>query len=85
MDAMRRFLHSFKKISPGALAAVRIILIMCCGMAFAGFALCLAAGEPCAANYGQYRLAEALADTPAGVLLLAGIGLMIVEDPAAKG
>ena len=64
---------------------MRIILLMCCGMAFAGFALCLAAGEPCAANYGQYRLAEALADTPAGVLLLAGIGLMIVEDPAAKG
>ena len=78
---MKRLIHSLKRISPGGLAAVRIILILCCGMAFAGFVVCLFAGEPGVATYGRYRLAKALADAPAGVLLLAGIGLIIVEDP----
>ena len=81
---MKRFLHSFTKLSPGALWAVRVILALCCAMAFAGFVLCLFAGEPCVGNFRAYRLAEALAQTPAGVLLVAGIGLMIVEDPAGK-
>ncbi len=71
-------------ISPGGLTAVRIVLILCCAMAFAGFVVCLFAGEPGVASYGRYRLAAALADAPAGVLLLAGIGLMVVEDPARK-
>ena len=84
MDAMKRFLHSFKRISPGGLLAVRIVLAMCCLMAFAAFAVCLFAGEPTAANFRAYSLARAMAQTPAGVLLLAGIGLIIVEDPAAK-
>ena len=77
---MKKFLHTFKKISPGGLIAVRIVLILCCAMAFAGFALCLFAGEPGVRNHGTYRLAKALADTPAGVLLLAGIGLIIFES-----
>ncbi len=78
---MKRFLHSFQKISPEGLAAVRIVLALCCAMAFAGFALCLFAGAPGVDSYGQYRLARALAETPAGVLLLAGIGLIIAESP----
>lgn len=61
--------------------AVRIILILCCGMVFAGFVLCLSAGEPGVRVWRTYRLAQALAQTPAGVLLLAGIGLIIVEAP----
>ena len=81
---MRRFLHSFKKISPGGLWAVRTVLAMCCALVFSAFVLCLFAGEPCAGNYRTYRLARAMAETPAGVLLLAGIGLIIVEDPATK-
>ena len=78
---MKRFLHSFKKISPAGLLAVRIVLILCCAMAFAAFAVCLCAGRPSAANFSAYCLARSLAQTPAGVLLLAGIGLIIVEDP----
>ena len=81
---MKRFLHSFANISPAGLLAVRITLILCCAMAFAAFALCLFAGEPCAGNFRLYRLAQAMAEAPAGVLLLAGIGLLIVEDPALK-
>ncbi len=81
---MKRFLHSFAKITPAGLWAVRVILALCCAMVFAGFALCLFAGEPCVGNFRAYRLAQALAETPAGVLLVAGIGLMIVEDPAEK-
>ena len=77
---MKKFLHTFKDISPAGLLAVRIILALCCVMAFAGFVLCLFAGEPGVGNYHTYRLAKALADTPAGVLLLAGIGLIIVES-----
>ena len=64
---MKRFLHSFQKISPEGLAAVRIVLAF--------------AGAPGVDSYGQYRLARALAETPAGVLLLAGIGLIIAESP----
>ena len=79
--AMKKFLHSFRRISPGGLAAVQAVLMLCCAMAFGAFVLCLFAGEPTAANFYEYRLAQSLADTPAGVLLLAGIGLMIVEDP----
>ena len=60
--------------------AARIILAICCLMAFAGFALCLFAGEPGVRNFYTYQLARALGDTPAGVLLLAGIGLIIVES-----
>ncbi len=63
---------------------MRITLILCCAMVFGAFALCLFAGEPCAGNFRVYQLARAIADTPAGVLLLAGIGLIIVEDPALK-
>ena len=81
---MKRFLHSFSKISPGGLLAVRVTLILCCAMAFGAFALCLFAGEPCAGNFRTYRLAQTLAETPAGVLLLAGIGLLILEDPALR-
>ena len=81
MGAMKKFLHTFKNISPGSLMAVRVVLILCCAMAFAGFALCLFAGEPGVRNFYTYRLAKALGDTPAGVLLLAGIGLIIVEAP----
>ena len=78
---MKRFLHSFKKISPAGLLGIRIVLAMCCAMAFSAFALCLFAGEPGAASFRAYRLAQALAQTPAGVLLLAGIALVIIESP----
>ena len=78
---MKKFFHSFAKISPGGLAAVRVTLILCCAMVFGAFALCLFAGDPCAGNFRTYRLAQAIAETPAGVLLLAGIGLIIVENP----
>lgn len=77
---MKRFLHSLKEISPAGLLAVRIILTLCCAMVFAAFVICLFAGEPCAANFELYRLAQEMADTPAGVLLLAGIGLIILES-----
>ena len=76
---MKKFLHTFKKISPGGLMAVRAVLILCCVMAFAGFVLCLFAGEPGVRNHGTYQLAKALGDTPAGVLLIGGIGLIIFE------
>lgn len=78
--SMKRFLHSFKRISPAGLLAVRIILALCCAMVFAAFAICLFAGEPCVANFHLYRLAQEMADTPAGVLLLAGIALIILES-----
>ena len=63
---------------------MRVTLILCCAMVFAAFAVCLFAGEPTLANHRAYRLARALAEAPAGVLLTAGIGLIILEDPAAK-
>lgn len=78
---MKRFLHSFQKISPAGLLGVRIMLALCCAMAFAAFALCLAAGEPCLASFRTYCLARAMAQAPAGVLLLAGIALIILESP----
>ena len=81
---MRAFLHSFKKISDAGFWGVRIVMILCCVMVFAAFVLCLFAGEPSAESFHAYRLARAMAETPAGVLLVAGIALMIVEDPAAK-
>ena len=81
---MKKFLHSFSKVSASGLLAVRVTLILCCVMVFGAFVLCLFAGEPCAANFRSYRMAQALAETPAGVLLLAGIGLIIVEDPSTK-
>ncbi len=81
---MKKFLHSFRRISPAGLWAVRNILALCCAMVFGAFVLCLSAGEPCAANFRAYSLARAMADAPAGVLLLAGVGLMILEDPATK-
>ena len=76
---MKKFLHSFKKISPGGLVAVQVILQLCCVMVFAGFVLCLQAGELGVGSFSSYRLAQALAETPAGVLLIAGIALIIVE------
>lgn len=78
---MKRFLHSFKRISPEGLLAVKIILALCCAMVFAGFVLCISAGEPGVGSFQSYRLARALAETPAGVLLVAGVALIIVEDP----
>lgn len=57
-----------------------IILAFCCVMVFAAFVICLFAGTPCAANFNLYRLAQEMADTPAGVLLLAGIALIIFES-----
>ncbi len=81
---MKAFLHSFKKISVLGLLGVRVVLGMCCLMVFAAFVLCLFAGEPGVGSFHAYRLAQAMAEAPAGVLLLAGIGLMIIEDPAAK-
>ena len=77
--SMKRFLHSFKKISPAGLDAVRMIMVLCCVMVGAGVLICLFAGEPCLANFRAYRLARALAEAPAGVLLVAGIALVIVE------
>lgn len=81
---MKEFLHSFKKISAAGLLGVRIVLAMCCVMVFAAFVLCLLAGEPGAGSFHAYRLARAMAETPAGVLLVAGIALIVVEDPATK-
>ena len=78
---MKRFLHSFKRISPAGLLGVRIALILCCAMVFAAFAVCLFAGEPTLGNWRAYRLARSLAEAPAGILLTAGIGLIILEDP----
>ena len=78
---MKRFLHSFAKISPAGLLGVRIVLALCCAMAFGAFLLCLFAGEPRLASFRAYRLAQALAQAPAGVLLLAGIALIILESP----
>ena len=76
---MKRFLHSFQKISPAGLDAARMIMILCCVMVGAGLLICLLAGEPCLANFRAYRLAQALAEAPAGVLLVAGIALIVVE------
>lgn len=59
---------------------MRAVLILCCAMVFGAFVLCLFAGEPCAANFRSYRLAQALAEAPAKVLLLAGIGLIVIES-----
>ena len=59
--------------------AVRVILVMCCTVVFMGFVICLYAGEPCIANFALYRLAQRLAETPAGMLFLAGIGLIALE------
>ncbi len=81
---MKKFLHSFQRISPAGLLGVRIVLALCCAMVFAAFVLCLFAGEPSAGSFRAYRLAQAMAETPAGVLLLAGIALVILEDPAGK-
>ena len=78
---MKKFLHSFKNISPAGLLGVRITLVMCCAMVFAAFVLCISAGQPGAGTYHTYRLAKAMAEAPAGVLLLAGIALIIVESP----
>ena len=77
--SMKRFLHSFKKISPAGLEAARKVLILCCVMVGAGLLICLFAGDPCLANFRSYRLAQALAEAPAGVLLVAGIALIAVE------
>lgn len=77
---MKKFLRTFKDISPAGLRAVRAILALCCLMAFAGFVLCLFAGEPGVRNHSTYQLAKALADTPAGVLLIGGIGLIVFES-----
>ena len=77
---MKKFLKTFRDISPAGLGAVRAILAMCCLMAFAGFVLCLFAGEPGVRNHSTYLLAKALGDTPAGVLLIGGIGLIIFES-----
>ena len=54
-------------------------MILCCVMVGAGLLICLLAGEPCLANFRAYRLAQALAEAPAGVLLVAGIALIVVE------
>ena len=58
---------------------MRVILAACCAMVFAGFVICLCAGEPSIANFARYRLAQSLAQTPAGMLFLAGIGLIALE------
>ena len=58
---------------------MRVILVMCCVTAFTGFVICLYAGEPCIANFTLYRLAQRLAEAPAGMLFLAGIGLIALE------
>ena len=63
---------------------MRVALLLCCAMAFAAFVLCLFAGEPGPGTYRTYRLARALAETPAGVLLTAGIGLIVLEDPSGR-
>ncbi len=58
---------------------MRIILALCCAMVFAGFVICLCAGDPSLANFHSYQTARALAEMPAGVLLVAGIALIIFE------
>ena len=76
---MKRFLHSLKQISPAGLWAVRTVLMLCRAVAFAGFVVCLTAGEPGIGSFSAYRVAESLGRAPAGMLLIAGVGIIALE------
>jgi hypothetical protein len=76
---MKRLLHSITHMCPAALYGIRTTLALCCCMVFAAFVVCLCAGEPCIANFSVYRTVAALTEMPAGLLLLAGIGAVILQ------
>ena len=76
---MKRLIHSILHMSRPAWLALSATLISCCVMAFAGCVLLFEAGPARFSNFELYRLAEALGEAPAGLLLLGGLGVIVLE------
>lgn len=60
--------------------ALKGTLMVCCAMAFCSFVILIDIGEPTISTYCLYRIAQELSSAPAGLLLIAGIGTVLVEE-----
>lgn len=58
---------------------VKLSLCLCCVLVFAAFVLLLCSEGGGAAGYRLSCISQTLTETPAGVLLLTGIGVVILH------
>lgn len=76
---MKRLIHSILNMNRTAWRALSLTLALCCLMAFGGCVILFDAGPACFANFDAYRLAQALGEAPAGLLLLGCLAAVILE------
>lgn len=76
---MKRLFKSILHMKTSAWLVFILSLAAGCLMAFAACVLLFSAGPACVGNFEQYRLAQALGEAPAGMLLLGGLGALILE------
>lgn len=76
---MKRLLHSILNMNNAAWNMLQWSCIGSVLMVFAGCVLLFEAGPASFQNFYLYRLAQALGEAPAGILLLGGLGTIILE------
>lgn len=76
---MKRLIHSILNMSRPAWRALSLTLGLCCLMALAGCVILFHAGPACFDNFDAYRLAEAMGEVPAGLLLMGCLAAVILE------
>ncbi len=77
--AMKRLIHSILHMGDAPWRMLQATCIASCLMVFAGCVLLFQAGPASFANFELYRMARALGEAPAGLLLLGGIATVILE------
>ncbi len=81
---LKRLLHRIFNMCDEAWGALLGTLLVCCTMAFCAFLILVEIGTPTLRTYDLFQTAQALAEAPAALILLAGIGTVCLEEQALR-
>ncbi|HHU23271.1 MAG TPA: hypothetical protein GXZ52_07675 [Clostridiales bacterium] len=79
---LRKLLHRILNMCNPAWGALKGTLMLCCAMVFCAFIILVEIGPVSIDTYHLYLYAKELATAPAGLLLIAAIGTVCIEEQA---
>lgn len=77
---IKKLIHSILKMNDLSWILIRLTLIMSCCIVFSAFVGLLRIGDLNIDTYHTYLIAKEIASAPAGLILIAGIGTIMLED-----
>ena len=77
---IKKLIHSILKMNDLSWKLIRFTMILSCSMVFGALVGLFMSGDLNPETYHIYLMAKELASIPAGLLLIAGIGTIMLED-----